>query len=870
MAIRGPHGLGKDLAVETPIPTPDGWTTMGALRPGDVIFDESGCTCRVVYAEEPQWRDARLVRFADGSSVVAGAGHLWSAIDVYHRPKGRRAHRNASRPCIPVADWRDHWDAARTVETRRIETDLRSPGGQLRWRVPTARSLELPEADLPIDPYLLGYWLGDGTTSAGTITVGEGDLDHLLGQVAAAGFETRVYRYRGKSPTVSVPGLRVELISAGVFGHKHIPDRYLRASIAQRRALVQGLWDSDGYRQGGGCDEITLTNKELAADTAELLRSLGLAVRVRQSEARLAGRLIGPRWRIAARFDFNPYRLARYDWTPAVRQASRHTQRTITSVTPVGLVRTCCIAVDSPSQLFLAGEDMIPTHNSAVASMAVLWFATTREAAGVDWKIPTTASVGQQLFQYFWPEIRKWAFRLDWDALGLDPWRRGHELLEHHIKLRHGEAFALTAADPSAIEGAHATELLYVFDEAKAISDGIYDAAEGAFSTAGLAEGSNAYAIAISTPGEPVGRFYEIHARRPGTEAWWVRHVTIDEAIRAGRVTREWVDQQHLLWGDSAVYANRVLGEFAASSEDTVIPLAWVEAACDRWRAIYEPLDPDTGERVPVGRARHVRDGTRAVIVAGDKLHTLGVDVARGGEDRSVIALRQGNTIAELRRYPYSDDTMLLANQVDAIQTAHGDPRAVIDVIGVGAGVYDRQRERGRNCVGFNSSAGTKRTDITGEFGFTNSRSWAWWNLREMLDPASGCDVALPPDDRLIGDLTTPKWKLMSGGRIQIESKDDIRKRLGRSPDDGDAVVYSYTETGGSWADLYRASEEPDPDDDTPQPRGPASRARRWADVYKTREQVASGDDPKPAPKVGPSAAPAPVWGSRPGGGWFR
>lgn len=846
---------------------------------------------------------------------------------------------------------------------------------------------------------------------------------------------------------------------------------------------------------------------------------------------------------------------------------------------------------------------------SAVASMAVLWFATTREAAGVDWKIPTTASVGQQLFQYFWPEIRKWAFRLRWDALGLDPWRRGHELLEHHIKLRHGEAFALTAADPSAIEGAHATELLYVFDEAKAISDGIYDAAEGAFSTAGLAEGSNAYAIAISTPGEPVGRFYEIHARRPGTEAWWVRHVTIDEAVRAGRVTREWVDQQHLLWGDSAVYANRVLGEFAASSEDTVIPLAWVEAACDRWRAIYEPLDPDTGERVPVGRARHVRDGTRAVIVAGDKLHTLGVDVARGGEDRSVIALRQGNTIAELRRYPYSDDTMLLANQVDAIQTAHGDPRAVIDVIGVGAGVYDRQRERGRNCVGFNSSAGTKRTDITGEFGFcltgdtpiwpigdlravyrsrfdcpfyrvklasghdftatanhqvlalvggaspawaavhtlrpgchlvrpllgqgtglgdpdieqmppqisevystarevcgteripgrrvhfygdrpvgevdvvavdrpllafdesrwqhvaqfpldrllaaqrempgqgasagqlgahggsgrsvdrlrpvsrqsmtfsgrdiltspqavglrirpgndpvlhehpfdrplpgvhvrgdgddrlprliagseggavegsapsggpigvrglsvahlfpsldeyatnyalvepkiaayanegltglvatdhvvsiemvdpgwhersfaytletatgtyatatvlhrnTNSRSWAWWNLREMLDPASGCDVALPPDDRLIGDLTTPKWKLMSGGRIQIESKDDIRKRLGRSPDDGDAVVYSYTETGGSWADLYRASEEPDPDDDTPQPRGPASRARRWADVYKTREQVASGDDPKPAPKVGPSAAPAPVWGSRPGGGWFR
>ncbi len=473
------------------------------------------------------------------------------------------------------------------------------------------------------------------------------------------------------------------------------------------------------------------------------------------------------------------------------------------------------------------------------AALIVLWFAITREQAGVDWKIPTLASTGDQLRLYFWPEIRKWAYRLRWDMIGMDPWKRGRELLEEHIKLRHGEASAITAADPTSIEGAHATELLYCFDEAKAIDDPFFDSAEGAFSTAGLTEGTNAYAMAISTPGEPVGRFYDIHSRAPGTERWWVRHVTITEAVAAGRVTAEWVEDQRLLWGeDSAVFQNHVLGEFAASSEDSVIPLTWVSLAQERWRARYETWSE--GTRVVMGKARHARDGTWAVIKPGEKLHTLGVDVARGGEDRSVIALRQGNMVGELRRFAFTDDTMGLANHVVGIENGHDRPRAIVDVIGVGAGVYDRIRELGFPCSGFNASEGTKRTDISGEFGFTNKRSWAWWNLREMLDPASGCDVGLPPDDRLTGDLVAPKWRLMAGGKIQVESKDDIRKRIHRSTDDGDAVVQAMLESGGSWADLYRSDkelEERDQEDaDVPKPRRPLRRG--WADVYKTDEQL--------------------------------
>jgi hypothetical protein len=469
---------------------------------------------------------------------------------------------------------------------------------------------------------------------------------------------------------------------------------------------------------------------------------------------------------------------------------------------------------------------------TAMAAITILWFAITRDAEEVDWKIPVTASVWRQLQLYLWPEVHKWARRLRWDQIGRPPFSRGTELLHLSLKLNFGEAFALASDDPTAIEGAHATELLYVFDEAKAIPAETFDAAEGAFSTAGTTDGTNAYALAISTPGDPSGRFYDIHARIPGTERWWTRHVTLGEAIAAGRVTEEWAEDHRLLWGESSVYANRVLGEFASSSEDSVIPLAWVEMANERWRKLYE-----TDGR-PHGQARESWQGTRRVVKRGDKLHTVGVDVARGGEDKSVLALRQGNTICELRRFGYSDDTMELAGAVVGIQNGHDGPRAIVDVIGVGAGVYDRVREQGLPCSGFNASTGVKRTDVTGEFGFTNLRSWAWWNLREMLDPASMCDVALPPDDRLTGDLVAPKWKVMSGGRIQVESKDDIKKRIHRSTDDGDSVVQAMSESGGSWADIYRDAEE-DPDDTTPKPHSRKAMSRGWGDVYKSDEQRA-------------------------------
>jgi hypothetical protein len=428
---------------------------------------------------------------------------------------------------------------------------------------------------------------------------------------------------------------------------------------------------------------------------------------------------------------------------------------------------------------------------STANALAVLWFAVTRDAAGIDWKCPTTAGAWRQLEHYLWPEIHKWARRLRWDIIGRPPFSERSELLGLHLKLRHGAAFAVASDQPALIEGVHADSVLYIFDESKSIIPGTFDAAEGAFSAArdeGLPE---AFALAQSTPGEPGGRFYEIHKRQPGLEDWWVRHVTLAEAIHAGRVSEHWSVQRGRQWGTgSALFHNRVLGEFASADEDGVIPLAWVEQAVDRWRAWDEAGRPDPG-------------GPRVV----------GVDVARSGADRTVLALRHDWTTAELRRY-HLEDTMATTGRVRGILDGWGakpgsrDARASVDVIGIGAGVVDRLRELHLPVEPFNASEGTKRKDSTGELGFTNVRSAAWWAMRELLDPTAGQPIALPPDDLLIGDLTAPHWRVLSGGRIQVESKDDIRKRLGRSTDSGDAVIQAYWSQGrtGRFGGMLAAS----------------------------------------------------------------
>lgn len=412
---------------------------------------------------------------------------------------------------------------------------------------------------------------------------------------------------------------------------------------------------------------------------------------------------------------------------------------------------------------------------SALMAIAILWFALTRD--GRDWKIPITASVWRQLSRFLMPELHKWARRLNWFSIGRSGFTE-HELLTLNLKLSTGEAFALASSRPDLIEGAHADELLYIFDESKSVADSTWDSAEGAFSV------GSCYWLACSTPGEPSGRFYQIQSRAAGFDDWHVEHVTKDDAIAAGRMLPDWAESRRRQWGEtSAVYKNRVLGEFADSPTDGVIPLAWVEAANERWE-VWKELDFPG-------------------ILTG-----VGSDVGGDGpdSDRSTIAtVFDGQKVYELRVGGIGDPhvaTMVLSGQIGGIIEAYSNAQAIpklsipaiVDVIGVGAGVVHRLREMGYNALAHNAAKSTELRDKTGELGFVNWRSAGWWLLREMLEPGSGFAVCLPPDTdqtNLVGDLTAPRYTITSKSEILIESKDLIRKRIRRSTDFADAVIHA-------------------------------------------------------------------------------
>lgn len=432
---------------------------------------------------------------------------------------------------------------------------------------------------------------------------------------------------------------------------------------------------------------------------------------------------------------------------------------------PVGFVRKCIKGAEPTSYqeeilVSLCRDRRISVRGphglgkTADMAWAVLWFALTRDKI-VDWKIITTASAWRQVTVYLWPEIHKWARKIRWDRIGRPPFTE-HELLDQNLKLQTGAASAVVSNRSDFIEGAHAEEILYIFDEAKAIPGETWDAAEGAFAN------GEAYAIASSTPGQPSGRFYDIHKRTSGYEDWKIKHVSKEEAIEAGRINPRWVEQRKKQWGvDSPVYKNRVEGEFAASTEDSVIPFSWVEQAIERWHEMEEGVD-----------------------------RVLGVDVARSGKDETIVAIRQGEKVTNLVSLPVISTMETVGHVVKLIE----DGKAIVDVVGIGAGVVDRLQEQGLMAIPFNAGEGSKRTDRAGLVNFADRRSEAWWTLRERLDPETGDDIGLPPDDKMIGDLCAPSWNMTSTGKIKVESKDSIQKHLSRSTDRGDAVVQVFWE----------------------------------------------------------------------------
>ena len=399
------------------------------------------------------------------------------------------------------------------------------------------------------------------------------------------------------------------------------------------------------------------------------------------------------------------------------------------------------------------------------AAMCILWFLYTHPKAIV----LSTAPTWRQVEKLIWKEIRS-AYREAAVPLGGNLLPKAPEL-----HLIHDEWYAagLSTNEPDRFQGFHEEHILVIVDEAAGVNLEIYEAIEGILTSSGARLLLIGNPTAIGTPfydafTKPIG-YKTFHVSAFDTPNFTACGIT-PEDIASGAwedkankipyprlITPQWVADRYKAWGEnSAPYQVRVMGNFPQQGEDTLIPLLWIELAMERWE--------DEPEGKPV---------------------QLGVDVAAFGSDKTVIAVRKGKKITALNVYSQKN-TRETTGLVIQHAADNGTRKVAVDEIGIGRGVVDSLEEEGFYDVGVNVAEKSRDSER-----YHNLRAELWWHLRELLDPEKE-PIALPPDDELLSELASVKYKIDARGAIQIESKEDMKKRLGHSPDRADAVVLAF------------------------------------------------------------------------------
>lgn len=390
----------------------------------------------------------------------------------------------------------------------------------------------------------------------------------------------------------------------------------------------------------------------------------------------------------------------------------------------------------------------------------VVWFLTTFPQSIV----VSTAPTARQVRELLWQEInnihRHSRYPLGGRCLNVN-WTLGAKWF----------AVGLSTDDPNRFQGFHAEHILGVIDEAAGVEVPIWEGMDAILTSSG------ARLLAIGNPTEPSGRFYDafssplynkIHISAFDTPNFTANSIKLED-IKQGTwstkfkdlifpalITPKWAAERLEEWGeDSPAFQSRILGNFPIIGTDTMLPLGWVMRAIERdctWK-----------------------DTDRCVMA---------VDVARFGDDESVVGIRRGNSMSYIETFN-NIDVYALSKACKVIATREKPEVIKVDVVGIGAGVADNLRGWGFDSV----VDYVAQERAWSPEKHTNRRTESWYNLREKLRKN---EVNLPKDETLIGQLTAPKYKFDSAGRYVLEAKDDMKKRGLSSPDRGDVVAMLF------------------------------------------------------------------------------
>jgi hypothetical protein len=366
---------GKALALDTPINTPNGWTTIGELKDGDELYGIDGKICRVVKAHEILYdRKCYSVIFDNGEEIVADADHNW-----FVQSKNDRNRKNKE---------------GSVKTTKEMLGDHTTKAGEPFYRIPSCvQGLENSEKDYIIDPYILGMWLGDGATDGSRITSGTRDLKETVNNLQKYkdryGINIQYHKNRniysinlGKNDRNEKykTSLHKELRQSNLIGNKHIPPEYLLGSRDQRLELLMGLIDSDGYVDKSGNCNFYNTNIQLCHQVKELIESLGYKTTFKTKiptlygiECKECGVLEFKPREYVCKLPFKKDRII-INEISTPESNKRNQWHYIKEIKEVESVPVRCITVDSPDSLFLCGRTNIPTHNTTVLTILALWY----------------------------------------------------------------------------------------------------------------------------------------------------------------------------------------------------------------------------------------------------------------------------------------------------------------------------------------------------------------------------------------------------------------------------------------------------------------------------------------------------------------
>lgn len=352
----------KGLPIDTKIPTPDGFKMMSELKVGDIVFDKNGKQTTIINKSKIHYNPCYKIVFDNNEEIIADKDHRWEISFIKNK--------------VPVSH---------VFTTEELYWHVKNTTKRESWNIPkiyNPEPIDIDDVDLPVDPYVLGVWLGDGSKGSGNITQGVGSKvwDELKSRGCELGSDlTKFADNRDTIETRCIYGLSTQLRMLGILNKKAIPDKYIFASYKQRLDLLRGIMDTDGYYHPRRKRFVIGTSQAWQVyDLRKLLGTFGIKSTIFKVTKTCNGKKFTAYDLCFSTKDFNPF-LTRNQSIDIGDTNDKRSFRNILSVEPVDMVPTQCIEVNSKTHTYLCTESFLVTHNTNASIDKESYFDKTKK-----------------------------------------------------------------------------------------------------------------------------------------------------------------------------------------------------------------------------------------------------------------------------------------------------------------------------------------------------------------------------------------------------------------------------------------------------------------------------------------------------------